>query len=249
MHPFGQAMHQAHQDNPAVDLILYKLDVATAFLNLPAHPIWQLRQVVTVDNMKYIVHCLVFGNRASPCCWCAVSALICWIGEQKLDICGLHMYMDDFFGWDFATDLVLFRGEKRPQQQVLLLLLWEQVSCPYDLIKQVQGSPLKIIGFWVDINKGMISLSLESMDNIILNIDAFLSISSHCHPLQEWQCLGGHLNWLLNVLPWGWLALSELYWKTQGKNKPSAKIFSMPLYNLIFGGLPILFQKQLVSAF
>ena len=113
MHPFGQAMHQTHQDNPAVDLILYKSDVATAFLNLPAHPIWQLWQVVTVDNAKYIVCRLVFGNRASPCCWCAVSALICWIGEQKLDIRGLHVYMDDFFGWDFAMDLVLFRGEKR----------------------------------------------------------------------------------------------------------------------------------------
>ena len=42
MHPFGQAMCQARQDNPAVDLILYKLDVATAFLNLLPHPIWQL---------------------------------------------------------------------------------------------------------------------------------------------------------------------------------------------------------------
>ena len=114
MHPFGQAMHQAHQDNPSVDLILYKLDIATAFLNLPVHPIWQLCQVITVDNAKYIICCLVFGNRASPRCWCAVSALICWIGEQKLDICRLHVYMDDFFGWDFVTDLVLFRGEKRP---------------------------------------------------------------------------------------------------------------------------------------
>ena len=60
-----------------------------------------------------------------------------------------------------------------------------------------------------------------------MNIDAFLSISSHRHPLREWQRLGGHLNWLLNVLPipWGRPALSELYQKTQGKNKPSAKFF------------------------
>ena len=63
------------------------------------------------------------------------------------------------------------------------------------------------------------------MDNVILNIDAFLSISSRHHLLREWQRLGGHLNWLLNILPWGQLALSELYQKTQGKNKPSAKFF------------------------
>ena len=30
---------------------------------------------------------------------------------------------------------------------------------------------------------------------------------------------------MLNVLPWGQPALSELYQKTQGKNKPSAKFF------------------------
>lgn len=55
MRPFGQALRQARRNNPGVDLILYKSDVASAFLNLPAHPIWQLRQVVSVDDKKYIV--------------------------------------------------------------------------------------------------------------------------------------------------------------------------------------------------
>jgi hypothetical protein len=55
MHPFGHALRLARQQNPAVDLILYKSDVASAFLNLPAHPVWQLRQVVSVDDKKYIV--------------------------------------------------------------------------------------------------------------------------------------------------------------------------------------------------
>ena len=111
--------------------------------------------------------------------------------------------------------------------------------------------PFKIISFWVDINKGTISLSLESVDNIILNIDAFLSISSRHHLLREWQHLGGHLNWLLNVLPWGQPALSELYQKTQGKNKPSTKIFPNATVQSDLWRLAdtILFQKQLVSAF
>ena len=62
MHPFGQALRQARRDNPAIDLILFKSDVATAFLNLPAHPIWQLQQVVSIDSKRYIVQRLVFGN-------------------------------------------------------------------------------------------------------------------------------------------------------------------------------------------
>ena len=55
MHPFGQVLHQARHNNPAIDLILYKSNVAMAFLNLPTHPIWQLHQFFTVDGQKYIV--------------------------------------------------------------------------------------------------------------------------------------------------------------------------------------------------
>ncbi|KAF8805749.1 hypothetical protein BYT27DRAFT_7103816 [Phlegmacium glaucopus] len=225
MHPFGLALRQARRDNPAVNLVLYKSDVAGAFLNLPAHPLWQIRQVVSIDGKRFIVRRLVFGNRASPRCWCAVSALICWIGECKLNIIGLHVYMDDYFGWDDASNLVFYRGCWRPKRQVQLLLLWEQISCPFDLKKQEHGNPLKIIGFWVDVNRGTISLSPDSITDIISKIHIFLSASSRQQPLREWQRLSGHLNWLLNVLPWGRPALSELYWKTSGKTKPHGNIF------------------------
>jgi hypothetical protein len=225
MHPFGQALRRARSDNPAVDLILYKSDVAAAFLNLPAHPIWQLRQVVSVDGDRYIVRRLVFGNRASPRCWCAVSALICWIGEQKLNIIGLHVYMDDYFGWDIASNMVYFQGRLRPKRQVQLLLLWESIRCPYDLNKQDHGDSLKIIGFWVEVNKGTITLPSDSIAIIITKIDSFLSVSSRQQPLREWQRLAGHLNWLLNVLPWGRPAISEIYRKISGKTNASAKIF------------------------
>lgn len=127
MHPFGQALRQAHLKNPAIDLVLYKSDVAAAFLNLPAHPVWQLRQVVAVDGDRYIVRRLVFGNRASPRCWCAVSALIFWIGDRKLNIVGLHVYMDDYFCWDLASNMVYFHGRLCPKRQVLLLLFWESI--------------------------------------------------------------------------------------------------------------------------
>jgi hypothetical protein len=93
------------------------------------------------------------------------------------------------------------------------------------LKKQEHGNPLKIIGFWVDVNQGTISLSPDSINNILSKIDSFLTVSSRQQPLREWQRLAGHLNWLLNVLPWGRPALSELYRKISGKSKPSAKNF------------------------
>jgi hypothetical protein len=111
MRTFGQTLYDAKEKHPDRCLITFKSDVATAFLNLPAHPLWQLRQAVVVNGQLYIVRRLVFGNRASPHCWCAVSGLMCWVASRKLNIEGLHIYMDDFFGWDFADELLLYRGK------------------------------------------------------------------------------------------------------------------------------------------
>jgi hypothetical protein len=125
--------------------------------------------------------------------------------------------MDDFFGWDYADDLVMFHGRLRPRRQVQLLQLWELISCPFEDKKQDHGSVLKIIGFYVDINQGSITLSPDSITDIIDKLRRFLDSPDRKARLQEWQRLGGHLNWLLNVLPWGRPALTELYRKTSCK--------------------------------
>jgi hypothetical protein len=221
MRSFGQCLHDARRSNPGIPLVLFKDDVATASLNLPAHPIWQLRQVVMVDGRLYIVWRLVFGNQASPRIWCAVSGLLCWLAIRILKIDGLHVYMDDFFGWARADDLVQFPGQLCPRPQVLLLLFWEKINCPFEDKKQEHGSPLKIIRFWVDVNLGTISFSPSSVADIQLKISNFLATPSHQPILQDWLRLAGHLNWLLNVLPWGRPALTELYRKISGKTQSS----------------------------
>ncbi|KIM78476.1 hypothetical protein PILCRDRAFT_75623 [Piloderma croceum F 1598] len=66
MHDFERCLCDAHHAHPGRRLVLFKDDVASAFLNLPAYPIWQLCQVVSVDSKLYIVWCFVFGNWASP---------------------------------------------------------------------------------------------------------------------------------------------------------------------------------------
>lgn len=62
MHPFGQILHNAQLNNPSHSLVVFKCDVVSAFLNLPAHPIWQLHQVIGIDGALHIVRQLVFGN-------------------------------------------------------------------------------------------------------------------------------------------------------------------------------------------
>ena len=111
--------------------------------------------------------------------------------------------MDDFFGWSFADDLVSFHGRLRPRRQVQLLSLWEHISCPFEDKKQDHGDILKIIAFFVDINRGTITLSPDTITDIISKIHLFLNTADRQPRLRDWQRLGGHLNWLLNVLPWG----------------------------------------------
>ena len=104
-----------------------------------------------------------------------MSGLLSWLGIKKLGIVGLHVYMDDFFGWDFADNLIWYHGKMHPCCQVQLLLLWEAVSCPFEDRKQEHGDVLKIIGFWADIKAGSISLSPSSIADILSKIELFLN--------------------------------------------------------------------------
>ncbi|KAJ3752976.1 hypothetical protein EV360DRAFT_88216 [Lentinula raphanica] len=45
MHTFGQVLNDVIKEHPNEELVLFKSDVAKAFLNLPAHPLWHLCQV------------------------------------------------------------------------------------------------------------------------------------------------------------------------------------------------------------
>src|SRR5688500_2062548 len=114
---FGRALRVAKERHGDTGLVTFKSDVTSAFLILMAHPLWQLRQAVIVDGRVHVVRRLVFGNRASPRCWCAVSGLLCWIGIRKFGIESLHVYMDDFFGIDFEGKTVFYQGRDRPAQQ------------------------------------------------------------------------------------------------------------------------------------
>ncbi len=225
MHDFAQVLYNLRQQNPDKRYVLWKSDVSSAFLNLPAHPLWQLRQVVIVEGHLYIVRRLVFGNRFSPRAWCSVSALLAWIAGSVFKIYDLEVYMDDFWGLDDDGHLVWFHHAFRPYNQVMLLLFWDIIHCPYEDKKQLHGNPLKIIGFWVDANLGTISIPPSAINDAIAAIDTFLATTSRQPILREWARLSGYLNWVLNVFPWGRPALTEIYRKLSGKSHFYAPVF------------------------
>lgn len=64
----------------------------------------------------------------------------------------------------------------------------------------------------------------QSVTDLVGKIDSFLATSNQTPTLHDWQHLAGHLNWLLNVLPWGCPGLTELYQKMSGKTRSFAGI-------------------------
>src|ERR1700731_1547101 len=48
--------------DPTGKLIIYKTDVAEAYRLCPMHPLWQLKQIVSVDGTKHVDRCNNFGG-------------------------------------------------------------------------------------------------------------------------------------------------------------------------------------------
>jgi hypothetical protein len=92
-------------------------------------------------------------------------------------------------------------------------MFWDEICCHLEERKQEFGFLLKIIGFFVNINNGTITLTDESISDVLETIQAFLATPGRCPPLREWLRVGGHLNWVFNVLPLGQPALGEFYRK------------------------------------
>ena len=132
--------------------------------------------------------------------------------------------MDDFFSWGTALDLVLYKGISRPRSQTQLLMLWDEIGCPWKEAKQEHGLQLKIIGFYVDINCGTLTLTDESVAEILSTVRVFLATLGWRPSLREWLRVGGHLNWVFNVLPLGKPALGEFYQKIAGETLMNAGI-------------------------
>ena len=55
MHTFSQALYDAIENNPTQKIITFKSDIVSAFLNLPAHPLWQIQQIVIINGEGHVV--------------------------------------------------------------------------------------------------------------------------------------------------------------------------------------------------
>ena len=222
----GNALRVLHHLNPGSELVLWKADVSEAYRQMPMHPLWQIKQVVTLDSKRHVDRRNVFGGRASQHIFHAFMSLVIWIAVMKLLIYYLYIYVDDSFSAQKKGEQLFYSryGKYMPSNLVRLLLLWDFIGLPHEEKKQIFGSQLPIIGFEVDPNLMRVRMSDESRLRLIATLRDFAQHGTR-RSLRDFQQIAGYLNWALNVYPLLRLGLCAIYSKTAGKIHQKALVW------------------------
>ena len=214
-----------------VPLTVFKSDVAEAYRLLPMHVKWQIKQVNTVGDLRYVDRRNAFGGRGSGSIWIAFNSLVTWIARHEKNISNLLVYADDSFKVVETSSLIYYKpfDQYLPCDQVKLLSLWEELGIPFKQKKQLSGSPLTIIGIDVDPNAMTFTLPPTARADLVREIEEFCAFRPNTHgtkhTLREWQRLAGWLNWSFNVFPLLRPSLNNVYPKIAGKDLPNAQIW------------------------
>ena len=204
-------------------------DVAMAYHRLILHPLWQLKQIITVDGEHHVDRCTSFGNRGSSRSYTSFMGLVIWIAIFIKHLSDMFSYMDDSFSFDVDGNVLWYEPYccYYPTKQVKLLKLWDEIGLPHEKAKQEYGRQLRITGFLVDPNEMRVTMDDEDHSKLIQHVSDFfqtMSGGTRCS-LREFQQLAGWINWSLNVYPLLKPALSNVYDKISGKSQPHALIF------------------------
>jgi hypothetical protein len=95
LHSLGASLLHFRKEHPHDKLIMFKSDVSQAFRRLPMHPLWQTKQILTVNGERHIDRNNNFGGRSSPKVWISFMSLVSWIAIHQILIEALKTYMDD----------------------------------------------------------------------------------------------------------------------------------------------------------
>jgi hypothetical protein len=202
LHVLGKALLAVRKRHGSVPLILFKTDVSQAYRRLAVHPLWQLRQIVSIHRSYHVDNNNNFGNRGAGQLWVIFFSLVLWIAVFLRCIVDLFAYVDNAFSWEFANQTIFYEPYKKflPSKQAQLLSLFDELGIPHEERKQVFGSPLQIIGFDVDPNAMMITMPLAARDELVLAVRTFASPRQR-RSLKDFQRLAGWINWALNMYP------------------------------------------------
>jgi len=226
VHDLANGLRVFRRLRPYAQLHLWKADVSEAYRQMPMHPLWQIKQIVSFQGRRYVDRRNVFGGRASQRIYHSFMSLVIWIAIFKILIRFLYIYVDDSFSFEDKRELELYTPYKKllPSSLVKLLRLWDAIGLPHEERKQVYALELPIIGFEVDPNLMRARMSNDSHARLIQALLDFAQKGTR-RSLRDFQRLAGWMNWALNVYPLLRPGLSALYAKTAGKLESRAKIW------------------------
>jgi hypothetical protein len=225
IHDLGTALLAVRKKHPKRKLCLFKSDVKSAYRQLPMHPLWQIKQVVSIDGQRHVDRCNTFGNRGGGWNWNSVASLVNWIGTEKKNIPDLLGYVDDNFSWEFAGNTKYYKPYKKhlPAKQTRLLKLWDELGIPHDEEKQLSGPSLPIIGYEVDANAMTVKVPDEKKARVIQLIRNYAHEGTP-YTLKELQSVAGSTSAVLSLYPRLRSGLRGLFDEMAGKEGPSTKL-------------------------
>ncbi|KAF8811736.1 hypothetical protein BYT27DRAFT_7276106 [Phlegmacium glaucopus] len=227
----GEILLDVRRSLGNVPITMWKSDISEAYRLLPVHPAWQIKQINTVNGLRYVDRNLAFGSSASPGIFISFNSLVAWIAKYERLFDYLANYVDDSSGCDLDGDTLLYEPYQcyLPAHQKQLLDLWDELGIPHKHNKQVSGCPLTIIGIDVDPNAMTLSLPFPSKDRLIKELSFWASkpakSCSGSFKLKHWERLAGWFNWALNVYPHLRPALNNVYAKIGGKRNRDQRIY------------------------
>jgi hypothetical protein len=169
------ALLRYRRKNPSAVLILLKSDVSAAYRRLLLHFLWQIKQIVTIDQIRHVDRCTSFGGRGSCRDYTAFMELVLWIAIFVKLLADLFGYIDDNFSFDEEGNVTWYRPYQcyYPAKQTSLLKLWDEIGLPHDKAKQEYGPVLRIIGFMVDLNQMRVSMDEEDRERLMRQVSDF----------------------------------------------------------------------------
>jgi hypothetical protein len=222
----GRILRNVRKRFGNTELVVFKSDVSRAYRLLPVHPLWQIRQIITIDGQRHVNRCNHFGNRAAGRVWGCFIGLVLWIAIFIKGLDDMLGYVDDIFSWELASNTLWYDpyNKRLPAKQCRLLQLWDELGIPHEEKKQVFGAPLTIIGLDVDPNAMTITMPVQARTDLILAIRSFAHEGQR-RPLREFQSIAGWINWAFNAYPLLRPGLSTMYAKMSGKDKPHQSLW------------------------
>jgi hypothetical protein len=228
----GEMLLRKKTDFPDEELTLFKSDISDAYRNLPMHPLWQIKQVNTIQQQRHVDRRNCFGGKSSGSLFIAFNSLVTWIGKNEYEIPDLGAYSDDSFGIELSKNVTFYEPYKRfmPTSQATLLNLWDELGIPHKDHKQVSGKTLTIIGIDVDADNLTLTLPPENKSELVSQLRDFARTpkgNGVKYALKDFQRLAGWFNWALNVYPLLKPALANVYAKMAHSlpDKPLTKLY------------------------